>query len=370
MLHTFFIADFYHHCNMCRMNAPHNIYIHVPFCISKCKYCAFFSRACASPDWDLYAEKIIHEIKHWQNILGRISVPTIFFGGGTPSLLPTKIFAKIINAIRENFNILPDAEITIEANPKTLDSVRMREFCDAGVNRISIGVQSFDDEKLKFLGRAHSSDDARRLIDAAMATAKNVSADFIYGLPSDTAHDVIKTCNEINRIGLQHCSMYELTIEPNTPFGKMNLEMPTNETMAEMYNAISKTLKLNRYEVSNYAADGAECRHNQNVWDGEPYIGIGDGAAGRILLDNVWYEEMGGGKLFEKLSDSHRAIERVITGMRTRRGVMIDETTKKIIDIEFAKSHPDMLEFKSDNRIRATSVGILVLDKLIERLVK
>ena len=203
-----------------------------------------------------------------------------------------------------------------------------------------------------------------------MATAKNVSADFIYGLPDDTTHDVIKTCNEINAIGLQHCSMYELTIEPDTPFGKMNLEMPTNETMAEMYNAISKTLKLNRYEVSNYAANGAECQHNQNVWDGNPYIGIGNGAAGRILLDNVWYEEMGGGKLFEKLSDSHRAIERVITGMRTRHGVMVDETIKKIIDIEFAKSHPDMLEFKSDNRICATDAGILVLDKLIERLVK
>ncbi|MBO4582736.1 MAG: radical SAM family heme chaperone HemW [Alphaproteobacteria bacterium] len=370
MLRAFFIADFYPRCTIGVMNASHNIYIHVPFCISKCKYCAFFSRACASPDWDSYAEKIIHEIKHWRNILGRVSVPTIFFGGGTPSLLPTKIFAKIMDAIHENFELLPNAEITIEANPKTLDSVRLREFCDGGVNRISIGVQSFDDEKLKFLGRAHNADDARRLIDAAMATAKNVSADFIYGLPSDNTHDVIKTCNEINRIGLQHCSMYELTIEPDTPFGKMNLEMPTNDEMAEMYNAISKTLKLKRYEVSNYAAKGAECRHNQNVWDGEPYIGIGDGAAGRILINNEWYEELGGGKLFEKLSDSHRAIERVITGMRTRHGVMVDETIKKIIDIEFAKSHPDMLEFKSDNRICATDAGILGLDKIIERLVK
>ena len=370
MLHTFFIADFYHRCNIGHMNASHNIYIHVPFCISKCNYCAFFSRACIAPDWDLYAKKIIHEIKHWHNLLGRISVPTIFFGGGTPSLLPTKIFAKIINAIRENFNILPDAEITIEANPKTLDSVRMREFCDAGVNRISIGVQSFDDEKLKFLGRAHNADDARRLIDIAMSQVKNVSADFMYGLPSDTPDDVIKICNAINKIGLQHCSMYELTIEPNTPFGKMNLEMPTNETMAEMYIAISKTLKLQRYEVSNYAANGAECQHNQNVWDGKPYIGLGAGAAGRILIDNVWYEEMGDAKLFKQLSDSQRATERVITGMRTRHGVKIDKTIKKIIDIEFAKSHPDVLEFKFDNRICATNAGILVLDKLIERLVK
>jgi len=370
MRFEFFVADFYPRCNIALMNVPHNIYIHVPFCISKCNYCAFFSRACTAPDWNSYAERIVDEIKYWHNILGRIAVPTIFFGGGTPSLLPTKIFAKIINAVSENFELLDDAEITIEANPKTLDAIRLRGFCDAGVNRISIGVQSFDDEKLRFLGRAHNADDARRLIDIAMAQVKNVSADFIYGLPSDSVDDVIKTCTEINKIGLPHCSMYELTIEPNTPFGKMNLQMPSNETMAEMYMAIAKNLKLNRYEVSNYAADGFECRHNQNVWDGALYIGIGDGAAGRILLNNIWYEEMGGGKLFKPLSDSERAIERVITGMRTRRGVFVDDSVKKIIDIEFAKSNSDMIEFRHDNRVRATDAGILVLDNLIERLVK
>jgi len=370
MCFAFFVADFYHRCNIALMNVPHNIYIHVPFCISKCNYCAFFSRACAAPDWNLYAEKIIDEIKHWHNMLGRIAVPTIFFGGGTPSLLPTKIFAKIINTIRENFELFDDAEITIEANPKTLDAIRLREFCDAGVNRISIGVQSFDDEKLRFLGRAHNADDARRLIDIAMAQVKNVSADFIYGLPSDSVDDVKKVCDKINKIGLPHCSMYELTIEPNTPFGKMNLQMPSNETMAEMYMAIAKNLKLHRYEVSNYAADGFECRHNQNVWDGAPYIGIGAGGAGRILIDNIWYEEMGDGKLFRPLSDSERAIERVITGMRTRRGVLLDDTAEKIIDIEFAKSNPNVIEFATGNRIRATNAGILVLDNLIQRLVK
>lgn len=366
----FFVAVFYPHCNMNIMNAVHNIYIHVPFCISKCNYCAFFSHACAAPDWESYAEKIIREIKHWHDVLGRVSVPTIFFGGGTPSLLPTQIFAKIINAICENFNLLDGAEITIEANPKTIDAARLREFCDAGVNRVSIGVQSFDDEKLRFLGRAHSADDARRLIDIAMSQIRNVSADFIYGLPSDSVDDVMKTCDEINRIGLPHCSMYELTVEPSTPLGQMNLNMPSNETMAEMYITIPKILNLQRYEISNYAAHGFECKHNQNVWDGAPYIGIGDGAAGRILINNVWYEEMGEGKLFKPLSHSERAIERVITGMRTRRGVLVDDMVKKIIDIEFAKSNPDMIEFKSDNRICATDAGCLVLDKLIERLVK
>lgn len=351
------------------MNTGHNIYIHVPFCVAKCRYCAFFSHACPKPDWNTYTAGIIAEIEHFSKILGKTSIPTIFFGGGTPSLMPTKNFMKIMEAIHKNFDVAPDAEITIEANPGTLDTTRLTEFCMAGVNRLSVGVQSFDDEKLKFLGRIHNSDDARRLIDSGLQHNIRVSADFIYGLPGEDVNDIIKTCNEINKIGITHCSMYELTIEPNTPFGKMNLKMPSNETMAEMYIAIDEHLKLPRYEVSNYAEPGCECRHNQNVWDSEPYIGIGDGAAGRVFLDGVWYEELGGGKMFQPMTNDARAIERVITGMRTIRGVRVDDSVKKILNIKFAKSHPDMVMF-SGNRIVATKAGILVLDNLIEQLVK
>ena len=133
------------------MNIPHNIYIHVPFCVKKCQYCAFYSRACANPDWDEYGRKIIDEIKYFAKKLGRISVPTIFFGGGTPSLMPVKTFANILNEIRHNFNLDSDAEITLEANPKTLSSDRLTQFGDAGLNRLSIGVQSFDDDRLNSL---------------------------------------------------------------------------------------------------------------------------------------------------------------------------------------------------------------------------
>ena len=352
------------------MNPPHNIYIHVPFCVSKCNYCAFFSRACASPDWDKYANDIIQEIQHFGQLLGHPCIPTVFFGGGTPSLMPTKTFASIMNAIRQNFNLVQDAEITIESNPKTIDRIKLDEFYGIGMNRLSIGVQSFDDEKLKFLGRIHNAQDARNLITTATEMGLRVSADFIYGLPNETVQDVIKTCQEINSIGLMHCSMYELTIEPNTPFGKMNLDMPNNETMAEMYMAIGKNLNIKRYEVSNYAAPGMGCRHNQNVWDGAPYVGIGDGAAGRLLIDGTWFEELGGGKLCSPMSNDTRAIERVMTGMRTIRGVQIDDTIKKIIDIEFAKSHTDMVTLTHDNRIIATDAGMLVLDNLITRLIK
>ena len=135
------------------MTFAHNIYIHVPFCISKCNYCAFFSRACATPDWDSYTNGIIREIDYWTEKLGKIDVPTIFFGGGTPSLMPTEYFAKIMNQLYAKFNIEPDTETTLESNPKTIDSKRLDEFISLGVNRISIGVQSLNDDELKFLGR-------------------------------------------------------------------------------------------------------------------------------------------------------------------------------------------------------------------------
>lgn len=284
-------------------------------------------------------------------------------------MMPAKNFTEIMDTIRQNFDIDANAEITIEANPGTLDDVKLGEFCAAGVNRLSVGVQSFDDERLKFLGRIHNAYDARKLLDSGLKRGIRVSADFIYGLPGDTPRDVIDICNEINKIGLAHCSLYELTIEPNTPFGKMNLNMPDNETMAEMYIAIGDTLKLPRYEVSNYATPGHECRHNQNVWDGAPYIGIGNGAAGRVFIDGTWYEELGAYKMFQPMTDNARAIERVITGMRTMRGVRVDGATKKILNLEFAKSHLDMITF-ADDSIRATNAGMLILDDLIEKLVR
>lgn len=351
------------------MKKPHNIYIHVPFCVAKCNYCAFFSRVCRSPDWDGYADKIIDELRHFGNMLDSPAVPTVFFGGGTPSLMPTRCFGRIMDGVRKYFSLDSDAEITIEANPGTIDNTKFDDFCNMGVNRVSLGVQSFDDERLEFLGRIHNANDARKIIDYALTCRVRVSADFIYGLPNDTVMDVVRMCHEINNIGLTHCSLYELTIEPGTPFGKMNLNMPDNNAMAEMYIAIAQNLNMPRYEVSNYAVTGCECRHNQNVWDGGAYIGIGDGGAGRVFMDGTWYEQMGGGKRFCPMTNGARATERIITGMRTMRGVRIDSDTEKILNMEFAKSHPDMVRFLGD-RIIATDAGILVLDDLIQNLVK
>lgn len=351
------------------MKVPHNIYIHVPFCVSKCKYCAFFSRACAAPDWNAYTSGILSEIDYWAEKLGKITVPTIFFGGGTPSLMPTDHFAKIVNHLRDKFNVVDDAEITIESNPGTLDSGRLDEFIAHGVNRLSIGVQSLTDDELVFLGRRHNVADAMRLIETAKSRNIHVSADFIYGLPGHNAKSVEKLCKDINQIELNHCSMYELTIEPTTPFGKMNLDMPSNNEMADMYSAITNTLNLPRYEVSNYARPGFECHHNQNVWDGDAYIGLGTGAAGRVFMDGTWYEQMGDGARFEPIPATTRATEKVITGMRTMHGVLLANDVKNVLNMEYINNHQELVTI-ADNRMRATDDGLMILDELLVNLIK
>lgn len=351
------------------MMRAHNIYVHVPFCMSKCNYCAFFSRACANPDWRKYTDGILSEIDFWATRLGKIDIPTIFFGGGTPSLIPVAFFSEIMTRIYDRFNVLPKCEITIESNPGTLDAKRLDEFISSGVTRLSIGVQSLNDDELRFLGRRHSAVDAMRLINTAQNRDIRVSADFIYGMPGHTAKTVEKLCHDINKIGLTHCSMYELTIEPNTPFGKMDLDMPNNSTMADMYNATNETLALPRYEVSNYAAPGFECRHNQNIWDGDAYIGIGVGAAGRIFMDGVWYEQMGGGARFEPMADTTRAIEKIITGLRTVRGLLLAPDVKNTLNMEYINQNPELIEIV-DDRARATKHGMLILDEIVLNLIK
>lgn len=338
--------------------------------MSKCKYCAFFSKPCAKPDWDLFLENINAEINKWSDLLGPFTVPTIFFGGGTPSLMPENIFSEIIKNIEKKFYLQKNCEITLEANPGTINFDKLKNLKNAGVNRLSVGIQSLDDSKLKFLGRIHSAKQALDLLDFANNLNLNVSADFIYGLPEETEYDVKKLCDEINKLGLKHCSLYELTIEPETPFGKMNLQMPSNEEMAKMYTAISEELNIPRYEVSNYAMNGYECKHNQNVWDGEPYIGIGKGAAGRVLIDGQWYEQLGNNEKFEKISVLTRAIERLITGLRQVRGIKLDSDIEKVIDLQFVNQNPTLLKINADNRLAVTEKGMLILDDLLLNLTR
>ena len=351
------------------MKTAHNLYIHVPFCMSKCNYCAFYSFACEKPDWQSYADSVCQELQFWAEKLGKIDVPTIFFGGGTPSLMPVSVFEQIMNCINQYFCVLPDCEITLESNPGTLDANKLSGFVQNGVNRLSVGVQSLKDEELKFLGRRHDAKTAMNLLENAMNIGLRVNADFIYGLPNHTVRDVIDLCQQINSLGLSHVSMYELTIEKNTPFGKMNLNMPDNDSMAQMYEAIDENLSLLRYEVSNYAKTGQECRHNLNIWSGDAYIGIGRAAAGRVYLDGKWFDEMGNNERFEQITDDTRAVEKILTGMRTIRGVRLTEDVKNKLNLEWINSHKDLVE-KTNEYLHTTRKGLLILDEIVLDLIK
>ena len=351
------------------MNCAHNLYIHVPFCMSKCNYCAFYSFACSNPDWQKYADDICSELKFWADKLGRIEIPTIFFGGGTPSLMLIDAFEQIIKCIKDNFNISPNCEITLESNPGTIDKNKLADFVSNGVNRLSVGVQSLKEEELIFLGRRHNVKQSLDLLNAATQMNLRLSADFIYGFPNHNVESVVELCGQINKLGLEHVSMYELTIEENTPFGKMNLKMPDNDTMAKMYEAIGENLFLPRYEVSNYAKPNEHCIHNENVWAGQAYIGIGRGGAGRVYFDNIWYEQKGNNELFEKMNDDTRTTEKILTGMRTIRGVELTDDVKKMLNFDWIKTHKDLVEIDK-KYLHTTPQGLLILDDLILDLIK
>ena len=283
--------------------------------------------------------------------------------------MPIQSFEKIINHINKYFSVDNNAEITLEANPGTINVVKMHEFQTLGVNRLSIGVQSLDDNKLKYLGRTHDAATAIKTIEYAQRMNLRVSGDFIYGLPDEDTDDVINACKKINNLRLTHCSLYELTVEPGTPLAKSAPQMPSNETMAQMYIAIQDTLTLPRYEVSNYATPGCECRHNMNIWDGQAYIGIGTGAAGRIYHNNTWYEQRGNGTEFELMSENERAVEKIITGLRMTRGVCLTDDIKNAINIDAVHAMTDLLVMKND-RLQATDAGILVLDDIMVKIVR
>jgi len=196
-----------------------------------------------------------------------------------------------------------------------------------------------------------------------------VSADFIYGLPTHTVDSVKELCKQINKLQLKHVSLYELTIEKNTPFGRQNLKMPTNDQLADMYIAINDNLNLSRYEVSNYSVCGQECMHNKNIWAGQPYIGIGKAAAGRVYMDGIWYEQLGNNELFECMSFHDRAVEKIITGMRTSVGVLLSDEVKECLNWNFITKNSNLLHVDTQH-ICATNKGLLILDEIIEQMVK
>ena len=262
---------------------PIGLYVHVPFCVRKCNYCDFCSfpeSSVNAEDRAEYLDTLIAEILGYKRH-PKITVDTVFFGGGTPSLLlPTEI-EKLFVAIRETFEILPDAEITIEANPRTLSREKLEIYRALGINRLSIGLQSIHENEQKSLGRIHNCADFLDNFNLAREVGfDNISVDLMYGIPEQTPDSFSETLDTVMALRPEHISAYGLIIEEGTPFFEMqeNLNLPTEDTECDMYRLAVEKLSsagYSHYEISNYARDGHESRHNLHYWRLDEYIGVG-----------------------------------------------------------------------------------------------
>lgn len=265
---------------------PLSLYVHLPWCVRKCPYCDFNSheRGGILPEEDYCAALIADLEGALPDIWGR-RVYSVFFGGGTPSLFSARSIEALISAFRARLQLSSDAEITLEANPGTFESEKFHDFRAAGVNRLSIGVQSFDDARLAALGRIHSSDEARRAIEHALGCFGQVNIDLMYALPGQSPEGANADIAEAVRLGAPHVSAYQLTIEPNTVFHSKPPKLPAHDVAAQMQEAIEATLSgagYRQYETSAFARPGAQCRHNLNYWQFGDYLGIGAGAHGKL----------------------------------------------------------------------------------------
>jgi putative oxygen-independent coproporphyrinogen III oxidase len=265
---------------------PLALYVHIPWCVRKCPYCDFNSheRSGDLPE-KAYVEKLLLDLEgHLPSAWGR-RLSSVFIGGGTPSLFSPEAIDALLSGVRARLPLEPGAEITLEANPGTVEARRFRGFRDAGVNRISIGVQSFDERMLTVLGRIHSADEARRAIAAALAAFDNVNIDLMYGLPGQSVDMARADIREAASAGTPHVSAYQLTIEPNTAFWSKPPPLPAHDDSADMQLAVESALAhagFEHYEISAFAKPGMRCWHNLNYWQFGDYLGIGAGAHGKI----------------------------------------------------------------------------------------
>ena len=269
---------------------PLSLYVHIPWCVRKCPYCDFNSHEVRgksqgeAPEQD-YVQALIADLElALPQIWGR-RVYSIFFGGGTPSLFSARAIEELLAAFRARLNLAADAEITLEANPGTFESAKFRDYRACGINRLSIGIQSFNPAKLQALGRIHDGEEARRAIGIAQAHFDNINLDLMYALPQQTLHEAEQDIDTAAGFGTSHLSAYHLTLEPNTLFYRHPPPLPDTELAADMQDMIEHRLAgcgYVNYETSAFARPGRECRHNLNYWRFGDYLGIGAGAHSKL----------------------------------------------------------------------------------------
>ena len=259
------------------------LYVHFPFCINKCPYCDFYSST-SKEDVSRYASALILQMEDYSKAASKHDVDTVFFGGGTPTAVPVKQLLRVIDGIYDNFNVRGDAEFTLEANPATVKTSTLRRLRRAGVNRLSLGLQSANDNELKALGRIHTFEDfVKSFKMARKAGIDNISVDLMYGIPEQTPESFAHTLEQVTALDPEHISIYSLKIEEGTPFHerKDTLNLPDEDSECQMYYSAVEYLAskgYEQYEISNFAKAGRQCVHNLRYWNCEEYIGFGPGA--------------------------------------------------------------------------------------------
>jgi oxygen-independent coproporphyrinogen-3 oxidase len=373
------------------------VYIHWPFCAAKCPYCDFNSHVRhVAPDQPRFAAAFAREIAAMAARAPGRTVSSIFLGGGTPSLMEPATVGAILDAVAANWAIADGAEVTLEANPSSVEAERFRGYRSAGVNRVSLGVQALNDADLKFLGRLHNVEDALRAVDVARATFPSLSFDLIYARPGQTPAAWAAELERATKLAADHLSLYQLTIEEGTPFAGLykagKLKVPNDDEAADLYQATQEVCDaagLPAYEISNHAAPGAECRHNLVYWRYGEYAGIGPGAHGRLRQADgrhatatekrpeAWLEkvEAWGDAIVtdDVLTREEEGDELLLMGLRLAEG--IDLTRYRLLagrPLDPARladlSAHGMVERTDGDRVRATRAGFFVLDAVVADL--
>lgn len=277
------------------------LYLHIPFCVSKCKYCDFLSAPFGEEQRQIYVERLCRRIRYWSDVIHNYGyeIVSIFVGGGTPSILTEAQITQVFEAVHESFPIREDAEITLEMNPGTDVKDKLPVYRELGINRLSMGLQSADNEELKCLGRIHTYEDFRQVYQwAREAGFTNINVDLMSAIPGQTLESYEDTLRKVADLEPEHISAYSLIIEEGTPFyerygeGRHAEELPDEDIERQMYVRTGEILEdygYHRYEISNYAKDGYECRHNLGYWDRKEYLGLGAGASS--LMDHIRWKE-------------------------------------------------------------------------------
>ncbi len=353
------------------------IYIHWPYCLSKCPYCDFFSKV-KNVDQDVLIEEYLKDLEFYNNLIPERKVSSIFFGGGTPSLIKAANIDKIINKISKLWHLEKDVEISLEANPNTNQPDLFKNLHLAGINRLSLGIQALNDKDLRFFGRTHNKQEALKAAEDVIKNFNNHSIDLIYARPGQQQKDWAQELKEALSLGFKHISLYQLTIEPGTLFYKKGVQALDDEKATELYNFTIEQLQeqnIWQYEVSNFAHAGYECRHNLLYWQGDEYLGIGAGAHGRFSLNGQW-QATEHHRCLTPLSNEERAAELLLMGLRLNSGINKKHFQKLCaIDFESFINQKRKKELLAENLIadspdfiKATPKGRLVLNHIIEEL--